>query len=455
MVSAVEDRPVGSRKLSLSKHQDAKDFSAELPCALAHALGAGASAGKIRLTRTHSLECAFEAGRLKSVSSNEAARYGVEVLRGMRRARAWCSMPTDLDGVVEKAVALAEQGSAAHFERFPAASEFVSVPMYSPRTAALTRVDLTDAAAEMVEALRAYDAELFVEARGRRAETEEALLTSGGVRYSGRASVWSLSATAQRTRDADMLFVWFGRSWRERNELFDPAAIAAHIIECLRLAERTVVTPEGKLPAILAPELTRRLLDPLFLGVNGKNVVKGSSPLRGRLGEQIFAESVTVLDNPHADFVPGAREVDGDGVPTRVNEVVRDGAPAGFLYDYDTAMQAGAEPTGNNGCRPYAPEIPAGTRSSGELIGAIRDGLYIKQGLGFGQSNMMNGDLSFNVGLGYRVQGGEVVGRVKNTMVSANIYELLAGNVEFSSNRDPVLRMPYTLVDGVHVSGAG
>ena len=126
-----------------------------------------------------------------------------------------------------------------------------------------------------------------------------------------------------------------------------------------------------------------------------------------------------------------------------------------FLYDLDTAGLAGTKPTGNSGCSPYSLDVSPGRETKEELLSSIDDGLYIKELMGFGQGNIINGDFSSNVALGYRIRRGKIVGRVKNTMMAGNIYDLLAKNVRLSSDRDPILRLPYALIEGVSVSAAG
>ena len=93
-----------------------------------------------------------------------------------------------------------------------------------------------------------------------------------------------------------------------------------------------------------------------------------------------------------------------------------------------------------------------GEESSEELLAGIGDGLYIKLLMGFGQSNILNGDFSANVGLGYRIKGGKVVGRVKDTMVAGNVYDIFKANVQLSRERDPMYRLPYAVLHGVNVS---
>jgi len=88
------------------------------------------------------------------------------------------------------------------------------------------------------------------------------------------------------------------------------------------------------------------------------------------------------------------------------------------------------------------------------MLAGIEDGLYIKSLLGFGQSNIDNGDFSCNVALGFRIRHGELVGRVKNTMIAGNLYECLSRGVRLSSDRDPILRMPHAVLQGIVAHGA-
>ena len=59
------------------------------------------------------------------------------------------------------------------------------------------------------------------------------------------------------------------------------------------------------------------------------------------------------------------------------------------------------------------------------MIRDVKEGLIIEQLMGAEQGNLLSGDFGGNVLLGYKVENGQVVGRVKDTMVSGNIYEVL------------------------------
>jgi PmbA protein len=59
------------------------------------------------------------------------------------------------------------------------------------------------------------------------------------------------------------------------------------------------------------------------------------------------------------------------------------------------------------------------------MVADIREGLVIEQLMGAEQGNVLGGDFSGNVLLGYKIENGRIVGRVKNTMVSGNVYQIL------------------------------
>jgi PmbA protein len=414
----------------------------------------GASAAKIRWSRGERIGADFEAGRLKNTTTNRELRYDVEVLVEGRLGAARGNRLEDLDEIVSRAVTLAKSGSVAHFDAWPAPGEYADAPTFSEATAGLGRQGMVASCRRIVDRLRNEDPDLHIEAGASRSVGEGLLVTSGGVSEHRRRSKWSLGAHVQRTEQTDMLFAGYGRSWRELNELWDPETISGRIVEDLRHGRQVVDIPAGRMPVLLPPELVATMLQGIELGVNGRNVARGNSPLAGRLGEPILDESITLVDDPHLPYAAGSRSMDADGVPTRKTTIFEKGVLRTFLYDLDSAGLAGAEPTGHDGCSPSNPEILPGETPSAKLLEAIDDGIYIKYLIGFGQGNILNGDFSCNVGLGFRVKGGRIVGRVKNVMAAGNLYELLRENVRVSSDRDPTKRLPYLLAPKIAIAAA-
>ena len=414
----------------------------------------GATAARISFGHGEGIDCEFESGRLKRAGSEENSGYTISVIVGGRRGVASGNRSGDVELMVERAMALARAGSVAHFERYPAPAAFTAVRQHSPSVLALSRERMIEVCGGMVERLKGIDAGLDINASAARSEHESLVVNSGGLCHENCSTSWSLGAGVQRTEGTDMLFAQAGRGWCEVNDFFDPDYIVREIETDLRRGARLAEAPGGAVPLYLPPEMVATLAWQIFGGLNGRNVAKGTSPLRDHLGEAYFAPNVTVVDNPHLDFCPGACDLDSAGIPTRPCTIIDHGVIRMFLYDLDTAGLAGAQPTGHSGCSPYSPELLPGERPSAELLAGIEDGLYVKSLLGFGQSNIANGDFSCNVALGYRIRHGELVGRVKNTMIAGNLFEVFRQDVELSSDRDPLLRVPHAVVHGIAVHSA-
>jgi PmbA protein len=326
------------------------------------------------------------------------------------------------------------------------------VRRYDESTASLGVERMIQECGKIAERLLSYTGPLHVNVNAGRSSTHYMLQTSGGVAFESRGTLWTLGAEVERVQDTDILSCGKERSWRALSDLYDASAIADSILRDLRMSETVVDAPQGRVTAFFDPEVFAMLLRPISLGVNGRNAAKGDSPLMGRLGERILDPCLTITDDPLCDWSPGATEIDEDGVPARANRVVDKGRLSAFLYDLDSAALANAEPTGNNDCAPYNLEVEAGSVPATQLLEGIEDGLYVKGLMGFGQSNIMNGDFASNVMLGFRVSDGRITGRVKNAMIAGNVYELLRSGVTLSLERDPVLRLPSAVLEGVAVS---
>jgi PmbA protein len=93
-------------------------------------------------------------------------------------------------------------------------------------------------------------------------------------------------------------------------------------------------------------------------------------------------------------------------------------------------------------------DIASGDTHFEDMIAGVKEGLVVEELLGAGQGNELGGDFRANVSLGYKIENGEIVGRVKDTMISGNVYNVLS-QVEhvgdssdwvFGSMRSPALQ---------------
>jgi PmbA protein len=207
---------------------------------------------------------------------------------------------------------------------------------------------------------------------------------------------------------------------------------------------RVVEPPEGSLPVVFTPSGQSAVLLPLEQAFSGKAVLQGVSPLAGKVGAQLFDERFALTDDPLAAGRAGSRPLDDEGVPSRVVPLVQRGVVQQFVYDLETAARAKTASTGH-GSRgtfgkphigysnlvvgPGGPDPRAGGATvqqlGGGLFDDIADGLIVDDLIGVGQGNVIGGAFSHPVALAFRVQRGEITGRVKDAAVAGNVYELL------------------------------
>ena len=104
---------------------------------------------------------------------------------------------------------------------------------------------------------------------------------------------------------------------------------------------------------------------------------------------------------------------------------------------------------------PSALVISPGDTDFCDMIADIKEGLVIEYLMGAEQGNILSGDFSGNVLLGYKIENGKIVGRVKNTMVHGNIYQSLNSLIAIGSDWRWVggsLKMPSLYFSGLSVA---
>ena len=146
----------------------------------------------------------------------------------------------------------------------------------------------------------------------------------------------------------------------------------------------------------------------------------------------------------------------------RRNVLVEQGVLKGFLYDLKTAAQSGVESTGNGSRSLFSPPGPsptnlifgAGETPLAEIIAGVDEGLLVENALGLGQGNVISGAFSNSLSLAFKIEKGEIVGRVKDVSIAGNVYDLLQNVAAVSRETEWVyynFNLPYILLPDVNV----
>jgi len=340
--------------------------------------------------------------------------------------------------VIARALASAELGEPLALE-FPAARAYPPVSTESARAAAASTRTLTDLGRGLVERLARPDAQINVTVE--REVEETAVGNTAGAAGGYRATGVSVSADLTRVTDNDVLMVYDYYVGTDLPEAGDLDAIVASIQGRLERALTVTSTPGGSLPVVFTPMGLSAILLPIEEALSGKTLVQGISPLEGRTGEAVFAEALSVVDDPTLPGRPASYPFDDEGVAAARLALIARGVPRAFVHDLETAARLGkGQRSTGHGHRGVfgkprlaysnlivGPEPGARSRGSlgGGLLEGIREGLLVDDLIGVGQGNVIGGAFSHPVALAYRVEHGEITGRVKDAAVAGNVYELL------------------------------
>lgn len=212
-----------------------------------------------------------------------------------------------------------------------------------------------------------------------------------------------------------------------------------------------VVEPKGgKMKVVFMPNSMTTISWRILSGTSSKSVYEKISPVADKIGQKIFDEKITIIDDPLDDERPGARAFDDEGVACAPVALVENGVLKSFYYDLHYASKLGAKPTGHGyksaqwGGDPISLKpvpslshmsIKAGQKSYWDLLKEIDRGLVMEGALGAHSGNIPNGDYSVGANPGLYVENGEIVGRAKGAMVAGNMYETLKHVVDLGDTQ--------------------
>jgi PmbA protein len=393
-----------------------------------------AQGAQATLGQSESTNVSFEDDKLKSAGTAQSTGMSVKIIVDGKIGSSHTTDIDDVDGVVTRALEAAALGSPAHFE-FPGPQDGPYVEVFDDAVSPVTKEEMVRIGEEMLTLVKGYRSDILVSAGAGKSVSKMQFANSAGVEYTTQTTSFGVGVHGQWVRGTDILMAGHSFGWKKRE--IDHAAIAGKAIELLKMAEKIAPIKSGTMPVIFTPEGVNVLLLALRLGFNGKNVFLGSSPLAGKLGQKIADATFSITDNPLLDYANNSGRYDGEGVPHQVTQLIEKGVVKNFLYDLDTAGRAGAKTTGNGvGCNPTNLVINEGDTSYDEMIKNTKEGLLVNNVLGLGQGNPISGEFSVNVQLGYKIENGEIVGRVKDVMLAGNTYKALKNIAAVGNNAE-------------------
>jgi PmbA protein len=416
------------------------------------ALKSGAEAAEVYQSRSLSRPVFFEANRLKQLETSQAEGTALRLWRDGCPGLTVAYGDVDPHAMVEKSLALSQLNPPEAVE-----SGTYMGTSYPDLGTPVTVEMLIKWGKEAIALIRDIYPDILCHSDWECDIENTKLINSKGLDSHYTDTTLSCYMSAEWVRGDDFLSVADGQT--QRYEL-SPEKIASQILQRLNWAKKNVPSPSGRSPVLFTSKAADMLWGTVQSALNGKHILEKASPWVDRLGKPVIAPTLTLYQNPAAG--PYSCPFDDEGQPTQLLIFIENGILRNFYSDRTTGRQLNGGSTGN-GFRPGLSSYPTpglfnfliqpGDLSLLELIKKMDNGLIIDQILG--GCTGLSGDFSVNVDLGYRVRNGQIIGRVKDTMVAGNVYTALKQVIQLGKDADwnGSCYTPSLIVEGLSITG--
>lgn len=430
------------------------------------ALKAGADAAEAVSADRRSLSLGVRNGRLEDIEREESRDLGLRVFVGQRQASVSASdlSPATQARLVERAVAMARLA--------PEDPNAGLAPQERLARGPLPDLDLFDARERSAEALEAAAAEAEAAALAvtgvARSEGGHAswsssrwrLVTSHGFDGAYEGSAFSLGVGVIAEKDGAMERGGESRSTRHLSDLpgADQIGRTAGARAVARVGPRKIASTTA--PVIFDNRMAGQIVSPALGAISGPSIARGTSFLKDRLGQRVFAPGVTLIDDPFRPRGMGSTPFDDEGVAVERRALFDDGILTTWLLNSASARQLGLETTGHasrglagpSGVSTHNLHMEAGERDLAGLMADAGSGLLVTSM--FGPSlNGNTGDWSAGVS-GFWFENGAIAYPVSEVTVAGKLTDLYlriqrGSDLEFRGG----FNVPSLMFDAVAIAG--
>jgi PmbA protein len=447
--------------LSLEKAQD------RAQSLVAAAVRAGADAAEAIYAAEASDHVSVRLGALEDVESSESEQIGLRLFIGQRSATVSASdfAPATLDALVDRCLAMAREAPEDRFAGLAPEDRLLrrkSSPLDLSDPAEPDPARLRERALVAEEAARSVPGVTNSEGAGATfGRSQVALVTSHGFAGGYATTSHSTWASVLAGSGGEMQRDHASHAVRHGGDLEDAEAIGTRAGQRAVARLRPRRLPSGTMPVIFDPRVGNSLVGHLVGAITGPAIARRASFLLDALGQRLFGEAVTILDDPHRPRGLRSRPFDGEGLPTARRPIIERGVLGGWLLDSSSARQLGLEPTGHAvrhgagspGAGASNVHMEPGTSTVRDLLADVTQGFYVTELIGQGV-NGVTGDYSRGAS-GFLITNGATACAVSEVTIAGNLRDMFAALVPAN---DLVMRyavnVPTLRIDGMTVAGA-
>ncbi len=432
---------------------------------LARARRAGADKADCVLMESLDVSTSCRFGRQEELERSESVAVGLRVWAGQRVAIASASdfSATSLDELAARAVSMARVATEDPYSGLAAeelwAQDMPDLDLYDPQEpqaqALFAMAQEAEAAAlEVAGITNSEGADAYY---GAHCVT---LAHSGGWQGSYLSSDLSLSVCVIAGEGEAMERDYDYAVTTHFADLPPAASIGKEAARrtLARLKPRKIMTKQ--MPVLFEPRVGKGLIGAFAGAISGSSVARGTTYLKTKMGEQIFAPGIRLIDDPLRKRGQGSHPFDGEGVRVQKRTIVEDGRLQTWLLDLRSAAQLGLSTTGHASRGLASPPSPSssnfymenGTLTPQELMADIELGLYVTDTFGSGINNV-TGDYSQGAS-GFMIEKGVLTYPVAEITIAGHMLEAYP---RVTPANDLVFRyatnVPTLRVDGLTIAG--
>ncbi|MBN8984306.1 MAG: TldD/PmbA family protein, partial [Rhizobiales bacterium] len=215
-----------------------------------------------------------------------------------------------------------------------------------------------------------------------------------------------------------------------------------------------------KAPVIFDPRVAGSLVGHLVGAANGASIARKTSFLKDKLGQQLFANGIRIVDDPRRVRGLRSQTFDAEGVATKQLAIIDDGVLTSWLLDSATARELGMTTTGHahrgvsSSPMPgaYNLHMEAGEMTPAELMADIKQGFYVTDLIGSGV-NGVTGDYSRGAS-GFWIENGKPTYAVSEMTIAGHLFDIFkslrpANDLEFRYG----VNAPTLRIEGLTIAG--
>ncbi len=325
--------------------------------------------------------------------------------------------------------------------------------------------ELVKVASTMLDSARDVDKCIFpIEGGVGNGFVSNAIANSNGISEFDKGTIVDCSLAALAKEDHSVTPVCFEFN-ASRTYSLDPKWVGKEAAKLAFGALKPKSVETKTTTVILTQFALQDLLAYTLVGaIKADSVQRNQSPFKGKIGEQVASENLTICDD--GLYPSGLRTAlfDGEGVPHQKTPVIEKGILLNFLYDNYSANKDSKESTGNASRAGYLStpiidttnfHIMPQKNAPAQMLKEVEDGLIVYYLQGAHSSNPVSGDFSVVATLAWKIKNGEIVHPCKGAMLAGNVFDLLKNISAVGSNERQMgsLIAPWVEVENVKVVG--